>query len=918
MWSVAAADVIGRERELKQLELLFAADGPRGLVLEGEPGIGKTTLWRLGVALACAHGFRVLTAQPVEAERELSYAALGDLLAPVLSEIGCLPAPQRRSLRVALLLSETRGAPPEERAVAFALSALLPLLAEDAPLVVAIDDVQWLDAASAAVLAFAVRRLEHPQQRLLAARRVGEPTIDLEHAERLVIRPLSAPEVALLVRQHVEVRLPRPLVEQLHAASGGNPLYALELARELAYRDEPLRPNEPLPIPQNLRALLTRRLERLPSRTRYALAVAAAAGRSSTALVEACVGARIDLDAAVKGSVVRATGESIEFAHPLFASVLYDELDEMPRRRIHLRLAELVEGLEERARHLAAAAADPDEAAAAMLEQASAAALARGAPTSALALARRAVELTPPDAPALVDRRLTAAALEFDAGDARAAEETLELLAAQAPAEDRARVLLELARVVGELRGPGAAADVYRQALDNLMPDAPSRLVALVNARLAGAQAGCEADQMNVLRLAEAAVAVAERAGDAAVLAECLAILAQFRLRQDGAVQTDLLERALAINPEIGLGVNNSSLLIAAQQYVADGNVDVSRPLVERLVALTRVRHDPSLAHALALLAWIEIRVGNTRRALEIAEEAHEVARYAGRGNYAVPALVPAAVAQSIVGDVDDCRETVALLRARREDLAAADMAEGLLELSLGDSEAARTVHENGLAAMPAEPQPAYRTHRTAVRASEVAGLVEALIALGEVSRARALLDSEWDVGARLQSVPGARLWHVRALVLDAEGDIDGALTAFRRALDLYDGFTSSPIHRGRVLLSLGAAERRRRQKRTARQALEAALAAFNTAGAKIWAQHAEAELALIGGRPSSPGALTSTERRIADLVARGRSNHEVARELHVSPRTVEWNLTKVYRKMNVASRAELAAKLARREISDR
>ena len=160
--------------------------------------------------------------------------------------------------------------------------------------------------------------------------------------------------------------------------------------------------------------------------------------------------------------------------------------------------------------------------------------------------------------------------------------------------------------------------------------------------------------------------------------------------------------------------------------------------------------------------------------------------------------------------------------------------------------------------------------------------------------------------------------WHVRGLVRDADGDAEGAVTAFDRALDVYDGFTSNPVHRGRVLLALGASLRRRRQKRAARGALDAALREFEAADAAIWGQHAQRELALIGGRRSSPGELTDIEQQIAELVAKGNSNHEVARELHLSSKTVEWNLTKIYRKLNIASRAELARKVALRQIVHR
>ena len=899
---VAVGEIVGRGPELEKIEHVLAEVGPRALVLEGEPGIGKTTLWRHGVELARARGFRVLTAQPVEAERELSYAALGDLVAPVVADIGRLPAPQRRSLRVALLLAETRGAPPEARAVAVALSSFLRLLADERPLLIAVDDVQWLDGPTATVLAFAARRLDHPDQLLFAARRIGEPAIEFEGADRVTVGPLDAADIDLLVRHHLDVRFVTSTLEHLQRVSGGNPLYALELARELVLRAEPLRASDPLPIPQSLHQLITGRLERMPQRTRDALAVAAALARPTTTVVEACIGSDVDLEPAVHAGVARPRAGVIEFAHPLFASVLYSGLDEPARRRIHRRLADLVDDLEERAQHLAAAADQPDEAAATLLEQASVAAVNRGAATSALGLAERAVELTAADSPAAVDRRLAAAALQFDAGDARAAQEALERLAPSTRGEERARVLLLLGRVAGEVRGVEAAAHVYREALGALSHDAPNSLVALVNARLAQAARGAGHNADESFGYAETAVAAAEAAGNAAVLAECLAIMAQLRFWHDGVVQTELLERALAIAPETGNWVNNPTL-IYAQQYVDQGDVGVSRPMIERAIARARERHDPSLTHALVWLAWIEIRVGNTRRAIEIAEESHEVARHAGRGDYAVEALAPAAMARSIVGDLQECRRAIAVLREHGVYRPAVDMAEGLLELSLRDYEAARVVHTEGLRAADGP-----------ARASEVAGLGEALVALGEIARARALLEAEWDAGAELKSVPGARFWHVRGLLLDAEGDADGAEAAFRRALDVYDGFTSNPVHRGRVRLSLGAALRRRRQKRSAREAIEAALRDLAAADAAIWAQHAHAELAVIGGRPSSAGTLTNTERRIAELVAEGRSNQNVALELHMSPKTIEWNLTKVYRKLNVTSRAELGPKLALRQ----
>ncbi len=346
------------------------------------------------------------------AERELSFAALGDLLAGTQDEIGRLPAPQRRALRIALVLEEPQGEPPDERAIAVATLALLRRLAADAPLLVALDDLQWLDRASAGVLGFAFRRLDAEPVGVLATARTGsaEPLVDLETEERLLVGPLSLQALDQLVRARLGARLLRPTLRQLEQASGGNPFYALELAASLLRSGHRLEPGEPLPIRGRLRELVGERLATLtPGGRRAALAAAALAQPTETALRRAARGDADAVDDAVSASVLVRDGETVRFAHPLLASTLYDDASPAERRNLHLRLARLVRDPEERARHLAEAAEGPDETVAEALEVAAANVAARGAPDTGAQLAKRAVELTPPERSAEATARRGAA-----------------------------------------------------------------------------------------------------------------------------------------------------------------------------------------------------------------------------------------------------------------------------------------------------------------------------------------------------------------------------------------------------------------------------------------------------------------------------------------------------------------------------
>jgi AAA ATPase domain len=363
-------ELVGRDEELRSLSafLEHEPEEPAALVLEGEAGIGKSTLWRAGVATARERGFRVLCARPAEAEQGLAHSGLGDLFEEVLELVlPALSAPRRRALAVALVAEEAAGRSVDPRTLAVAVRSALAALAAEGRVVLAVDDVQWLDSSSSGALAFALRRLEKEPVLLLLARRSGEGAAgsELEHAldggrvERLSVGSLSLGAVHRLLGLRLGRMFARSELLQVYEASGGNPFFALELARALERMPRPLAAGEPLPVPAELEALLAGRLADLPPRTIELLRVAAALARPTLGLLEAADGGDVvtALRPAVDAGLVGMEGDRIRFAHPLFSVAVASKLEQGEGRELHGRLAGIVEDVEQRAHHLALAGA---------------------------------------------------------------------------------------------------------------------------------------------------------------------------------------------------------------------------------------------------------------------------------------------------------------------------------------------------------------------------------------------------------------------------------------------------------------------------------------------------------------------------------------------------------------------------------
>ena len=446
MVTTMANEIIGREEELERVgEFLDARDldGPRAFTLIGEAGIGKSTLLLRGVELARERGFCVLPSRPAEAERELAFAGLGDMLEPFLDAVlPALPPPRRRALEVALLLVDGARDPLDPRALGVALRSALELLAEAQPLVLAIDDEQWLDGSSGDALAFALRRTSAPMHVLLA-RRLGtatgpislDSTLPASSVEHVHVGPLSAGALQAVLRERLDRVFPRPTLLRIHETSGGNPFYALEIARTLPLE---LDPTQPLPVPETLDELVRARLAALPVRSRQALVLLSGMGEGRTDTLRKA-GADDALEAAVSHGIVERAADRWRFTHPLLASSVYQGADEATRRSCHAALAEIIRDPLDRARHLALAAEGPDADIAGSLDHAASAASIRGAPKVAAELGELARRLTPDDDGRGRHRRaILAAVAQLRAGEVERARSLADETLVEA-SDDRSR-----------------------------------------------------------------------------------------------------------------------------------------------------------------------------------------------------------------------------------------------------------------------------------------------------------------------------------------------------------------------------------------------------------------------------------------------------------------------------------------------
>jgi DNA-binding CsgD family transcriptional regulator len=905
-----ARQLVGREEELGAIaQLLDARDElPGAAVLPGEAGIGKTTLWLAGIDAAADRGYRILSARPSGAETRFSFVGLADLLGDAEAVVAELPSIQRRALEAALLLGDAE-ADADDRAVAAAFLAALRRLAGDSPVCVAIDDVQWLDAASLAAVGYALARLDHdPVAALLAVR--GEVpewlrrAVNEERLRTVEITGLSLGATHELLHTRLGATFPRPTLIRLWETSRGNPFFALELAAALRRRGGTLAPGDELPIPSSLDELLHARIDGLgPAALEVARAVAALADPTAP-LLESALGARFDsgLAEALDARILELDVDQVRFKHPLLGSAVVARQSPADRRSLHARLAEVAPSAEERARHLALATAKPSREIASILEDAARSAQARGAPATAAELAEQALRLTPASHPHDARRRLlTAAEMHNHAGDSARATTLLdEARAAAAPGNERATIVTHLA---GVQPSPQDAVALYREALSGAEGD--DALQATIHLRLAALMRFTEGIERGVAH-AEQAVHAASRVDDVALRCCALAAYGLMHFNTGRGIPTAEMEEALSLERSLAeWPLGDGPTWVFGWQLCWSADFDRARDLFQEILSVVETRNDSAgEADALWYLSLLEARAANWGQADRYTSASLDLWTQLGR--VIPPHEFPASIIAAHRGMIDEARARSerALARAEAEGIGIGESGHswvlGFVELSRGDANAAlvhlRRSYELRNAFML---EPAQRV--------ELGDLLEALIAVGDLDEAEAVV-ATWQERAEAldRAWALAILARCRGLLLAARGDLNGAFASFERALAEHARSTD-PFHHARTLLALGRTQRRAKQRGAARATLEDALARFERLGAPLWAEQARAELARIGGRARSSGELTEAERRIALLVAEGRTNREVAAALFLTVHSVETTLTRVYRKLEVRSRAELA-----------
>ncbi|WP_147425167.1 helix-turn-helix transcriptional regulator [Bailinhaonella thermotolerans] len=895
--------MLGRDGETELLESVLrnAVEGRGGgVLLQGEPGIGKTAL--LSHVEERAGAFQVLRAVGVAPESDLAYATLHQLLLPALDRIDDLPGPQARALRI--LFGRADGAPPDPFLVALSTLSLLSLLAAERPVLCVLDDAHWADRPTLKTLAFVARRLaDEPVALALAARADEGHAADLPDLRRVPLMGLDRDAAEALIAERLGGRRPADAErDRLLAATGGNPLALIELAgRELPPEGTP----EPPAMTDELQRSFLAKVHARHAGSLPLLQLIAANGSGGVDVIErAAASLRVDtgpLHRAELDELLTHDGARLVFRHPLIRSALYHSVTAERRAAIHRALAGAFDDPSDqhrRAWHLGQAATGPDERAAEELERSAEQAALRGGPAAAMAALSRAAELTA-DGPRRGRRLWTAAHAAAHGGFTATAVDLLDRAEREPRLAEEDRIALAVMRaVVAVFAGsPG-------EALEFIAPWVP-RALRLDRRRFTptiamygdlGTRANRPEVWSDLAAWLEEAPLAADDPGDAVLLLlrdACRAragVAPAQAVRHGAALEslTDPITMTLAGAVARGLGDHElSRRLYRAAERIARGGGSLG-----------------ALAWNLEYQAADEIGRGRLGLAEACAEEGYQFAVEVGqlstacrnRGLLALCAAVrgrPGAgeLAAGVLAEAGERGLPDATTYARR--------ALGLAELGAG---------RYGEAVRHFEAAGEWDTDEPAsLVMGVVPDLVEALVRVGEHERAAAAT-ARYVRWARHTVSPelGALAARCRALVA-GDGDADAL---FAESLRLHAA-ADAPLEHARTELLLGERLRRDRRRSPARRHLRGAAETFHRIGALPFADRALGELRATGESAGAPetgvlSTLTPQELRIALAVGQGLTNREIAAQLFLSPRTVDYHLRKVFQKAAITSRAEL------------
>ena len=897
-------EIIGREAELTRVNV-FAGMARRGLsslVIKGEPGIGKTILWKHAVEKCRREGVRVLVARPAEEEMPFAIGGLVDLFEGVEVD--------------PIALDPEQSAISRGRAVLDALRRS----ARDRATVVAIDDVQWMDTVSAGALRYALRRLDGENFGILSTLRLGHGSVDpltvagllpTHLCQTVELGPLSLGAMRRLLSTIVTT-IPRPALRRIHEVSGGNPLFAMELAR--SFRDGDGFPSPgTMSFPDSLQAAIDDRLESAPDELMPLLEAVSAVGRSSVRELQEILPAK-DVPALLtiaEQCRILVVEENLEvrFSHPLMSSAVYSRIRPLARRSLHAALARRAVELDVRAHHLALSTDEPHPETAQLLEDAAQRASKRGELDLAAEFAAHSLRLTPgSDADAALRRSLMESEKLAAAGEVAGALALADrLIESLDPGPRRAEALIRRAELEDDDLDKG------ERLLERALEDAGDEplLRGRVLDMLGWLRGIFRGDLRAGIECAREALVMADRLTDPKFRMSVAAGLSNMEALA-GNPRIDLIEGAIAIEDEIGrppLWAGPRVLL--AEQLLWFGDLTAARGLFEAAHAeAVRSGNGRWLSYGLYDLASLECAAGNLVTANKRVREAMTAALDSGDTHVEVWILHRLALVTAWLGRSTEARAAsrrrleLASGRGDRPGIARARWTLGFLALSEGDMSAAVTelvaaaelLEEMGFAnpgSIPALPD--------AVEALAITGDSGTAEALYErLQRQADVLDGPWAKAVAERT---------RGMVLLARGDADAAIAPLEDAVASFDRSGHRP-DAARAALAHGRALLRTGRRSRAAEMFADAHSRFEGMGAALWAARAAEELERAApGRAS--GRLTPAERRIASLVAQGMRNREISRSLYMSVATVEAHLTRTYRKLEIRSRSELARLVA-------
>ncbi|WP_235672821.1 helix-turn-helix transcriptional regulator [Mycolicibacterium hodleri] len=908
---------VSRSGERQAVDDLLGASGmaPSALVIAGEPGIGKTTLWLYGVERAREHGFRVLSTRADEAESVLAYAAIADLLQDVEPEVlAGLPELQRVALDRVLLRTGSEGPPTDQRVTGSAVAAVLTAMAARQPILLAVDDVQWLDVSSRAALAFAARRLTGRVGLLLTGRaHATEPDpADWLHLQapdsvtRVRVGPLSLRALHTMILERFGKAFPRPTMVRIAEVSGGNPFYALELARGVDGRSSV----GDAVLPNTLTELVRLRTEHFDGQVGDMLLAACSVGDATVDLVAAATELSVErvvelLEGPEREGIVRIDGNSVVFAHPLLARGIYTHAGPARRRRMHRALAAVESRPELKARHMALGAASAEPATLHALDDAAAAAKGRGAAAAAADLYELAIGLGGDTA----TRRLSAAEQHLRAGETRRARRMIEPVVDGFPVGGvRAAALNLLGAARMSEHDYAGALPLLVEAVNQAVDDP----ALLVKAKLLLSRARSMTGHQEEARTeAKSAVVHAERLGDAKLVSQALSLTVMLDcahgLRRDGTALARALELEVP-DPDVAAHCR-ASVVDAVTMSWTGGLEEALAGLIAARRRCVEMGSDADLVFVSGHLAMVYTWLGRYSVAADVAQDMVRRGENLGGGYPVVVGRTQRALASAYLGRERTVRDDARVAIAGAHQCGAPFLtmrpliALGFLEVSLGNYEKALNV----LQPLLAEREDG--DARGVFPVSYVPDAVEAMVALGRLDEAAPLVEAMELHGAELDRpwmlAAGAR---GRSMLQAAAGDLVDAEDTLRRALVHHDRLPM-PFERARTQLFLGRVLRRQRKKNLAAATLRESFETFCELGMPLWANRVGAELKRTDAPRTNHSELTASELRVARLAAAGKTNKDIATALFISPKTVEHNLSSVYRKLAVRTRSELASR---------